>query len=55
MSIRKILVKKDCPICAGRTHGCYDCSGKGYIEEWISIIEFINSMKVIIEHGKGIA
>ncbi len=55
MSIREILVKEDCNICDGKEYGCYDCDGKGYIKKWISMVEFINSMKRIIERGKGIA
>ncbi len=54
MSIREVLVKEDCHICDGREYGCYDCGGKGYIKKWISMVEFINSMKFIIEHGEGI-
>lgn len=54
MSIREILVKKDCPICKGRENGCYDCSSKGYIKEWVPLVEVINDMKMAIEHGRGI-
>ncbi|KKN06311.1 hypothetical protein LCGC14_1078700 [marine sediment metagenome] len=55
MSIKEVMVRKDCPICDGRENGYYDCGSKGYIEEWMSIVEFINSMKFIIEHSEGIA
>ncbi len=52
--IKRILVEKDCPICKGRENGCYDCGGRGYVKEWVSIIEVINDMKKFIEQGKGI-
>ena len=55
MSIKEVMVRKACPICDGRENGCYDCGSRGYIEGWISMTEFINSMKFIIEHGEGIA
>ena len=53
--IKEVLVKEDCYICDGTVYGCRGCDGKGYIKKWISMVEFINNMKFIIEHGKGIA
>ena len=54
IEIREVLVKKDCLFCKGRENGCYDCGGKGYVKEWVSITELINDIKKCIERGKGI-